>query len=76
MDRLNEILRQYLRRNGITTSFFAKYIGCDRTRCTKWLSGERKLSPEQLTKAMEFLTGVWITPLDQIVSIKDTTMGN
>lgn len=71
MKNLNEITRKYLKLNGVSATFFARWIGCDRSKCQKWLTGDRKLSADQETKVLEFLSGKWITPFDQIVSVKD-----
>lgn len=67
MDTLNQVADRYLEKNGITARFFANYIGCEYTRCCKWLKGERKLTPKQIIKAHEFLTGNFIKTVDQIL---------
>lgn len=40
MDTLNIIVRKYLEINGIRVGHFADYIGCEQSRCSRWLSGE------------------------------------
>ena len=70
MNSLNEIVRTYLKKNGLTTTFFAQWIGADRSQVQKWFAGERKLSQEQIHKVWEFLNGEFLTSFDQIVSVK------
>lgn len=66
MKNFNKVVWKYLQANGIKTRFFADYIGCEYSRCARWFSGERKLSPEQMQKAIEFITGRFLTPVDEI----------
>lgn len=65
--KLNKVVAEYLRANGIRKDFFSNYIGCDPSTCTRWLNGERKLNTEQLKKVHEFLAGKHIKPVAQIV---------
>ena len=46
MNNLNEIVKMYLKKNGLTTTFFAQWIGADRSQVQKWFAGERKLSQD------------------------------
>ena len=49
MEKLNQIVKLYLKENGIKMNFFASYIGCDYDTCVKWIRGaQRKLSREQI----------------------------
>lgn len=67
MDKLNQIVEVYLRENGIKKEFFAKYIGCDNTKCIRWFKGERRLSVEQIKKVHEFLSGKHIKTVEEVV---------
>ena len=58
MDDLKQVVETYLRENGIKKEFFAKYIGCDSTKCIRWFKGERKFNAEQIKKVHEFLSGI------------------
>lgn len=64
---LNEIAEKYLQKNGITIKFFADYIGCEFTKCSRWLKGERKLNPQQIRKTHEFLQGNFLKSVDEII---------
>lgn len=67
---LNQIVKKYLSSNGIKNEFFASYIGCDASRCSRWLKGEQKLNQEQLKRAHEFLTGQHIKTVEEIMKEK------
>ena len=67
MDTLNQIANLYLQKNGITTKYFAEYIGCEYTKCAKWIKGERKLNSDQIKKAHEFLQGNFLKSVKEIV---------
>ena len=67
MNTLNEIVKKYLDKNGIMIKFFADYIGCELSTCSKWLKGERKLKPEQIKKTHEFLQGTFLKTVDEIM---------
>lgn len=67
MDSLNQVTETYLRENGIKKEFFAKYIGCDNTKCIRWFKGERRLSVEQIKKVHEFLSGKHIKTVEEVV---------
>lgn len=67
MDDLKQVVETYLRENGIKKEFFAKYIGCDSTKCIRWFKGERKFNAEQINKVHEFLSGKHIKTVDEIV---------
>ena len=67
MDTLNKVVGKYLEANGITAKFFAKYIGCEYSLCTRWLNGERELKPGQLRKVHEFIEGKFLKSLDEII---------
>ena len=67
MDNLNTLAKAYLDKNGITTKFFAEYIGTNYTTCLKWFTGERKLKQSQLKKVHEFLMGHFLTPVEDIL---------
>lgn len=67
MDTLNKIVEKYLDMNGIMIKFFADYIGCEQTKCSRWLKGERKLNSEQIRKTHEFLTGNFLKSVQDII---------
>lgn len=68
MDKLNEIAKLYLHENGITISFFAKYIGTPYDSAAKWLNGKiKKLSYEQNQKVHDFLNGEHLRPIEKIM---------
>lgn len=68
MEKLNQIVKLYLKENGIKMNFFASYIGCEYGTCVKWLRGtQRRLSKEQIHKVHSFLNGDHIKTMDQIV---------
>lgn len=67
METLNQVVNRYLGENGIMIRFFSEYIGCEYTRCAKWLKGERKLTPKQIEKTHEFLKGSFLKTVDQIM---------
>lgn len=71
MDTLNQIVDLYLQKNGITTKYFAEYIGCEYTKCAKWLKGERKLNREQIRKTHEFLTGKFLKPVNELIDVEE-----
>ncbi len=66
MKELNEICKEYLEANGIMVKFFARWIGCDYSRCGKWLNGERSIDRDQAEMAKRFLKGEYITPPEEI----------
>lgn len=57
----------YLQKNGISCKFFADYIGCEYTKCNKWLKGERKLNSEQIMKTHEFLKGNFLKSVNELM---------
>lgn len=67
METLNQVVDLYLQKNGITTKYFAEYIGCEYTKCTKWLKGERRLNTSQIKKVHEFLQGNFLKTVDEIM---------
>lgn len=67
MDSLNQVVDLYLQKNGINTRCFAEYIGCEYTKCTRWLRGERKLNSDQIEKTHEFLRGKFLKTVDEII---------
>ncbi len=67
MAKLNVIARKYLDANGISVVHFANCIGCDRTRCSHWLSGKEKLSAGHIKKVHDFLAGQYIKTVDQLM---------
>ena len=68
LEKLNQIVKLYLKENGIKMNFFASYIGCDYDTCVKWIRGaKRKLSREQIHKVHSFLNGDHIKTMAQIV---------
>lgn len=71
METLNQVVVLYLQKNGITTKYFAEYIGCEYTKCTKWLKGERKLDANQIKKTHEFLQGNFLQSVDEIIRRED-----
>lgn len=67
MQTLNELVNMYLEKNGISCKFFADYIGCEYTKCNKWLKGERKLNANQTKKTHEFLQGNFLTSVNELL---------
>ena len=67
MNTLNIIVERYLEENGIKIKFFADYIGCEFTKCSRWFKGERKLNSEQIRKTHEFLQGNFLKSVDEIM---------
>ena len=67
MYTLNKIVEIYLQKNGIKTNFFAEYIGCEYTKCAKWLKGERKLNSEQIKKTYSFLEGEHLKSIKKLI---------
>ncbi len=67
METLNDVVGKYLESNGITTKFFADYIGCENSKCCRWLKGERKLNSEQIKKTHEFLKGSFLKSVDELM---------
>jgi len=65
--KLNEITRKYLKSNGIKETFFAEWIGCDRTVVSRWLSGQKNIKKEHKKKVIEFISGEFIIPLDDLI---------
>jgi plasmid maintenance system antidote protein VapI len=63
---LNQVAKKYLEVNGIKIKYFADYIGCDKSNCTHWFNGERKITTEQRIKVHEFLSGKYLTTSDEI----------
>lgn len=68
MKNLNDIVNVYLEKNGIQHKFFADYIGCEYSKCNKWLNGQRKLNMEQIRKTYEFLQGDFLKSVDDILA--------
>ena len=67
METLNQLVRLYLDKNGISDKFFQQYIGCSQTTCSKWFQDERKLNAEQLRKTHEFLQGKHFHSIEEIM---------
>lgn len=67
MESLNQITNKYLEENGISCKYFANYIQCEYTKCTKWLKGERRLNSSQIKKVHEFLQGKFLKTVDEIM---------
>lgn len=67
MHTLGDVVKEYLEKNGIMIKFFADYIGCDVSKCSRWIKGERKLNPEQIRKTHEFLQGKFLKTVDEVV---------
>lgn len=67
MDKLSQVVESYLHENGIKKEFFARYIGCDNTKCIRWFKGERRLNSEQIKKVHDFLAGNHIKTVDEVV---------
>lgn len=66
MDTLNEVVAKYIKLNGIKIGHFADYIGCEITKCSRWLRGECKLNSEQIRKTHEFLQGKFLKTVEEI----------
>lgn len=67
LETLNVVVRKYLNANGIRVGYFADYIGCDHTRCSRWLKGESKLRKVQIKKVHEFLEGKFLKSVEDIM---------
>ncbi len=67
MDTLNQVVNKYLKENGITTRYFSDYIGCEYSRCIKWLKGQSKITPKQIKRTHDFLNGKFIKTVDEIL---------
>lgn len=67
MDTLNIVAKKYLRANGIRITHFADYIGCDQSRCSRWLNGECRLRKIQIKKVHEFLSGNFLKSVNEIM---------
>lgn len=67
MDTLNIVAKKYLKTNGIRVNYFADYIGCEQSRCSRWLNGEGKLKPIHIKKVHEFIEGKFLKSVDQII---------
>lgn len=67
---LNQIVKAYLKANGIQYKYFAKYIDCEYIKCTKWLNGKAFLSIEQLKKVHEFLDGAYRKEVHEVMEEK------
>lgn len=67
METLSQVVKKYLDANGITDRFFADYIGCNKTKCSLWFKGERKLNSEQIRKTHDFLAGKYLKSVDEIM---------
>lgn len=68
MDKLNQIVKKYLKENGISVSFFATYIGAPYDSAAKWLNGKIKnLSYKQNQKVHSFLNGDHLKPVETIM---------
>ncbi len=67
MDTLSDIVKKYLKANGIMERYFANYIGCEKTKCNRWFKGERKLTSSQIKKTHEFLQGKFLKSVDEIL---------
>ena len=67
METLSEVVKKYLEENGIMFKYFADYIGCEYTKCSKWFKGERKLNSEQIRKTHEFLQGKFLKSVDEVM---------
>lgn len=68
MENLNQIVELFLRKNGITSKYFASYIGCEYTKCVRWIRGEhKKLNNEQIRKTHEFLDGNFLKSVQAII---------
>lgn len=67
MNELNQVVKKYLDANGIPIKFFSEYIGCERSVCSRWLMGKRKLNPEQIHKTHDFLEGKYIKTVNELL---------
>ena len=54
MENLNKFARKYLDENGIKISYFADWIGCDRTQVGRWLSGQRALPQKYIRTLRQY----------------------
>ena len=67
MKNLNQLVARYLELNGIRMQFFAAFIGCEHSRCSRWLRGQGKLNPIELKRTHDFLEGKHIKTADYIM---------
>lgn len=71
MDTLNQLTRKYLDANGISDKFFYEYIGCPQSTCSNWFKGTGRLTPAQIKKTHEFLSGKHIKTVQDILKQED-----
>ena len=68
MGNLNQLVSKYLNENGITSKFFANYIGCEYTKCSRWLNENGgKLNSDQMKKVHDFLSGKHHKAVEEII---------
>lgn len=64
---LNELVVKYLKENGMTSAFFCRYIGENKTTVSLWLHGKGNIGKEILPKIHEFLSGKHLRTLEDII---------
>lgn len=47
--------------------YFAEYIGCNPSKCSLWINGQKKLNSEQIRKTHEFLQGKFLKSVDEVI---------
>ena len=67
METLNQVVKKYLEENGIMLKYFAEYIGCNPSKCSLWINGQKKLNSEQIRKTHEFLQGKFLKSVDEVI---------
>lgn len=55
MEQLNELVKAYLKTNGINIKHFSDRTGIEYSRCAGWLRGKRKLKPRQIKRVHDYL---------------------
>ncbi|MCD8015927.1 MAG: hypothetical protein LUG99_22775 [Lachnospiraceae bacterium] len=63
---LREVVKKYLKSNGMSTRFTAKKIGISHTSLQCWLNNQRELNANCITKIKQFISGDYITTADAI----------
>lgn len=68
MEQLNEIVKAYLKANGMKTRHFSECTRIEYSKCARWLNGESKLKPEQLKRVHQFLNGDNLKTVEDILN--------
>lgn len=65
--KLCELSKLYLKTNGISYKFFARYLGIEYSYSVRWLNGDIPINEKYIDKIHEFLNGEWITPASELL---------